>query len=231
MHGEPVWDVDPEEHAAQLDTVLELTEPESTVLDLGAGSGRIAVPLAEAGRIVIAVDRDGEALAALGERAPDVRRYEVDVLDPSVPLVPPDSGVIDAAVCVGNTFALIREPSSAASLLRRLRPLMAPGAVFAIDDFPLAGWAELIEGNWQSGVSDDGEMQLVWSAHENLFAVRTGEAIDPECWELMPDDAVMRLWTLGELELLGMLTGFSPPEAPDGSSLVLMRAAEHRDVR
>ena len=50
--------LDPEEHARQLAGVLELATVPSRIVDLGAGSGRMAVPLANAGASVLAVDLD-----------------------------------------------------------------------------------------------------------------------------------------------------------------------------
>jgi SAM-dependent methyltransferase len=42
------------------------------VLDVGAGTGRVALPLARAGHAVTALDLDPELLAVLGERAEDL---------------------------------------------------------------------------------------------------------------------------------------------------------------
>jgi SAM-dependent methyltransferase len=42
------------------------------VLDVGAGTGRVALPLARSGHAVTALDRDAELLAVLSERAGDV---------------------------------------------------------------------------------------------------------------------------------------------------------------
>ncbi|WP_239657320.1 class I SAM-dependent methyltransferase [Mycobacterium riyadhense] len=48
---------------AEVETIAALLEPSSTVLDLGAGAGRIADPLAELGHRLTAVDDSADMLA------------------------------------------------------------------------------------------------------------------------------------------------------------------------
>jgi SAM-dependent methyltransferase len=96
--GDPVaWhDAENGGFAADLDLFARLaTDRPGGVLDLGAGSGRVAIHLAAAGHPVTAVDHDPELLAALERRAAD-RGLEVvtvcaDVrsleLDRSFPLI------------------------------------------------------------------------------------------------------------------------------------------------
>jgi len=70
--GDPVaWhDAENGAFAADLDLFARLAgERPGGVLDLGSGSGRVALPLAAAGHPVTAVDRDAELLAALESRA------------------------------------------------------------------------------------------------------------------------------------------------------------------
>jgi SAM-dependent methyltransferase len=57
-------------YAADLPLWLELAaEAPAGVLDVGAGTGRVALPLADAGHAVIALDLDREFLAVLAARA------------------------------------------------------------------------------------------------------------------------------------------------------------------
>jgi len=61
------------------------------VLDLGAGTGRVAVDLAAQGHDVVALDADPELLAELAARAPSVTTVEADArsfaLDTEFPLI------------------------------------------------------------------------------------------------------------------------------------------------
>jgi SAM-dependent methyltransferase len=51
------------------------------ILDLGAGTGRVATELAARGHEVVALDADPELLAALAERAPQVTTVTADARD------------------------------------------------------------------------------------------------------------------------------------------------------
>jgi SAM-dependent methyltransferase len=66
-----VWhDVECGGYGADLSLWRELARAEGgPVLDVGAGTGRVAIRLAHAGHEVTALDRDGELLAVLAERA------------------------------------------------------------------------------------------------------------------------------------------------------------------
>lgn len=59
---------------------LAAREP-GPVLDVGAGTGRVAIPLAEAGHDVTALDHDDVLLAALRNRHPGVRTIRADAQD------------------------------------------------------------------------------------------------------------------------------------------------------
>jgi len=78
--SEVAWhDVECHGYTADLPLWLALAERESgPVLDVGAGTGRVAQVLADAGHDVTALDLDATLLAALAERCPDVRIVQAD---------------------------------------------------------------------------------------------------------------------------------------------------------
>jgi SAM-dependent methyltransferase len=86
-HSEVVWhDVENGSYTADLSLWRALAaEADGPILDLGAGTGRVARELAAAGHAVHALDLNAELLAALTERAPgvptlmaDARTFSID---------------------------------------------------------------------------------------------------------------------------------------------------------
>ena len=217
--GGAVWPLDDDEHRAQIGGLRSLLGDASTVVDLGAGDGRVAVELASMGHRVIAVDRNEAALARIEDRR--VERWACDFLDARAPLVPDGVRGADAVVCLGHTLMLVTDVPAAVGVLGRVASLLRGGGMIVIDDVP-ALLVELTEGNWQSGFSEDGR-QMVWEDRDLVFAVRAPAAGDPSSWRPRAGDERCRVWTLGELELLGMACGFGRPEVIDGANLVVMR--------
>lgn len=69
------YDLDLEDEPGDVDTYLALADAtDGPVLELMAGSGRVAVPLAAAGHRVVAVDRDPHMLARAATRWQSVKR-------------------------------------------------------------------------------------------------------------------------------------------------------------
>jgi SAM-dependent methyltransferase len=119
-------DVEHGAYDADLPLWRELAEAAGgPVLDLGAGTGRVAIDLATRGHDVVALDSDPDLLAALSERAPDVTTVTADARD----------------FDLGTSFALVIAPmqlvqilggrDGRAALLRRAREHLAPGGHFA----------------------------------------------------------------------------------------------------
>lgn len=210
----------PLEHEAQLRGVLRaLGNRPARVLDLGCGDGRLAGPLAQHGHRVTAIDADERAVRACRDRDPRIDAHRADMLDPA--WSPVSLGPFDAAMCVGNTLMLVHEVDRAADLLARVRESVVPGGVLLIDDVT-AHWADVADGNWQSGVSEDGQTQLVWAAGDNVVALRHGDAVDERSWNVREGDRLHRLWSMGELRLLARVSGWLPPEILDACGLVAM---------
>jgi SAM-dependent methyltransferase len=81
--GPVTWhDVENGAYEADLPLWRELADAAGgPILDLGAGTGRVAADLAARGHEVIALDSDPDLLAALAERAPGVTTVQADVRD------------------------------------------------------------------------------------------------------------------------------------------------------
>ncbi len=223
MTSEDWFPLSEDEHSAQLAGLGGLLGAGARVLDLGAGDGRIAVPLAEAGHRVVAIDSDPEACTLLAGSGAGIEVLEQDFLGRN--WAPPD-GVFDCVLCLGHTFMQAHEIGAAVDLLGTLRASVRAGGVFVIDDIPGSLWPEIAEGNWQEGVSEDGGSQLIWAEDDNVFALRSGDDVDPGDWSVRESDARFRLWTLGELELLSRVSGWGTPRRMHESHLIALTGPE-----
>lgn len=221
-HAPDDWrPLEPDEDARQIDALLALlSERPRRVLDLGAGDGRAGAPLRRAGHAVEAIDIDPEAVRRCRERGLTAR--EGDMLNASLDLrvggAPPE-----AALLLGHTFLLVHDPLEALALLRRLSRALAPEGVILLDDFCEALWEEVHTGAWRTGVSEDGSMQMVWAPGEPVFALRRGDAVDPEDDHPRPGERLFRLWSLGELRLLAACAGLEGPENDLSGVLLILR--------
>lgn len=210
--------LEPEEHEAQVHAALSLLGPTpARVIDLGAGGARLARPLVEAGHRVLAIDRDPEAVEACRDAGAETRL--ADLLNADAPLGFRD-GPADAALLLGGTLMEFVDPLEAASLLRRVRAAVRSGGWLAIDGSLTEVWDDVGEGAWATGVSEDGAWQLIWAPGDAVVALRRGDRVDPDDWEIGADDRLLRLWSRGALVLLAEASGWGRPEPVDFRTLL-----------
>ena len=191
------------------------------VLDLGCGSGRIAGHLCLAGHQVIGVDRMANHRAAFEKSTDAKATFVVGDFSSAAGCSLLPAGPFDAILLLGNTLALIREPSTLRELFQALAARLNTDGILLYDDFPFTSWAELSAGNWGEGISEDGSMQMIWIAGEPEFVLRTGDEVDPESDELRPDERVLRIWSMAELNDAAVLAGLTVGGHDPGASMVV----------
>ena len=122
-----VWhDVEHGAYDADLPLWSELAEAEGgPVLDLGAGTGRVAAELASKGHEVVALDQDPDLLAALAERASTVTTVTADArdfdLDATFPL----------AIAPMQLVQILGGRDGRLAMLERVHSHVAEGGLFA----------------------------------------------------------------------------------------------------
>lgn len=100
------------------------------VLELGAGTGRIAIPLARA-TDVVALDASRAMLDRLRAKAGDVQleTVEGDMVDPAV------DGPFDLVIVVFNTLYLLPDQEEQVRCFAATARLLAPGGRFVVEGF------------------------------------------------------------------------------------------------
>lgn len=95
------------------------------VLDLGAGTGRVAVDLAAHGHEVVALDSDPVLLAALADREPRVTTVTADARDFDL------GATFPLVLAPMQLIQIIGGPQSRAAMLERVHAHLEPGGTFA----------------------------------------------------------------------------------------------------
>jgi SAM-dependent methyltransferase len=133
-----LYDFDLLEDPGDLDLYLALAaRTGGPILELGAGTGRISVPLAEAGHRVTAVDIDPAMLARASERvraagpaaAARVELVEADLLG----LALPRAGTFKLAFIALNTLFLLATRAAQRAALVKMASHLAPGGLAVVD--------------------------------------------------------------------------------------------------
>lgn len=115
---------------AEIEALALPLGPGSSVVDLGAGFGMHAIPLAQAGASVVAIDASPLLLRTLDELrggAP-VRGVCDDLLAFPVHLTEPP----DAILCMGDTITHLPDAGAVASLVRSAAAMLDRGGAFVV---------------------------------------------------------------------------------------------------
>ena len=198
------------------------------VLDLGCGDGRMVVPLAVGGHDVVGMDCNADALDICRHRLGDA---DASLLHADVEDAWPELGApFDAVLCLGNTFMLLHDLETAATVLARCCAGLVPGGIVVLDDIPGEFLPEVESGNWSDGLSEDGSLQMIWSSDEAIFTIRSGDAVDADDWSFRNDDVLLRLWTESTLAQVADAAGLSGPErvesGPGAGAVLIMRSVQ-----
>jgi SAM-dependent methyltransferase len=145
------------------------------VLDVGAGTGRVALDLAAEGHAVTALDRDGELLEALRERAAaagvQVETVLADAADFAL-----EGGAFALVAVPMQTIQLLPGADARAGFFASARAVLAPGGMVAL---ALAETPEPFEGPGALPLPDVGEAGG-WRFVSQPLAIRLG----PDTWTI-----------------------------------------------
>jgi SAM-dependent methyltransferase len=125
------WYADVTDVEATVARMVELAGPGGRLLELGVGTGRLAVPMARTGLAVTGIDSSEAMLSRLAERDPDgtVERICGDMIDDL-----PD-GPFDVVLVAYNTIFNLLGDGDQQRLFARVADQLATGAAFVVEAF------------------------------------------------------------------------------------------------
>ena len=125
------WYPDVSDVDATVARMVSLAGPGGRVLELGVGTGRLALPMAEAGLAVTGVDSSHAMLAKLAERD---RSGVVEVVCGDMVDALPD-GPFDAALVAYNTIFNLLDEATQQRCFAAVADRLAPGGAFVVEAF------------------------------------------------------------------------------------------------
>jgi len=203
-----LYDLDLQDDPGDLDLYLALAgRADGRILELAAGSGRLAVPLAAARHPVTAVDIDPAMLARARDRAataglPDGRLelVEADLLD----LRPPNAGGYAMSFIALNSIMLLASRDAQRRALQTLAAQLAPGGLAAVDvwlpDIEDLGRfdgriiLEWIRPETTKDAGGRGDMTLVTKTGSAVHDAATGTITLTAVFEEAPQGGPTRRW-------------------------------------
>lgn len=153
-----LYDLDLADDPGDLDLYLALAaRAGGPIVELCAGTGRVAVPLAAAGHRVTAVDVDPAMVARARLRAaaegPGVPARMTFVTGDLFDVAVPAAGTFGLGIIALNSLLLLGGPAAQRRAVQRLASLLAPGGIAVID-----AWLPLVDDL----VRFDGRLGLEW---------------------------------------------------------------------
>lgn len=188
-----------------LELINELLAPNSSVLDLGAGAGRLANPLTELGHRVTAVDESADMLAHVRAARTVRARFE--------DLRLPDE--FDAVLMAGSLLSYLSTEIRHATLVTAARHLKSTGTV--IMQWRSPRWFELrIEGHHRMVSGNTVQTMTIHHNRDGNVAGEFGLEIDGRFWSQPFEFRFLSVAQLiDELRVAGLQLDSAEPESTE----------------
>jgi len=116
---------------ANLEALGEIAPPGSRIIDYGAGTGRLALPLAEAGHHVVAVEPSAEMVRVLDAKAAVAGVPFATIVAAMDTYVAPESA--NVAVCVFTVINYVTDDDALRRSFEGMAHCLEPGGLLMID--------------------------------------------------------------------------------------------------
>lgn len=128
------WYPSDDSTARAVEAIAAFAGPRGRVLELGVGTGRLAIPLAEAGLSVTGLDSSEEMISQIHMKAPGstVKAHLIDLGDEDAEWPGAPADVVVAAF---NLVCNIIDPAQQALLFRRCGEVLRPGGNLIVETF------------------------------------------------------------------------------------------------
>lgn len=178
------------------------------VLDVGCGTGTVAMMLAREGCEVVGIDASAEMVACARKKAQAEPRVRFDVQRMEQLEV---ESVFDTAISLFDSVNYVLDPAALEEAFRRVRRHLAPGGLFIFDmNTPYALEMEMFT---QDNLREEGEPKYVWRSRYD-FRTRLAE-VDMTFYvkrgntrETLKETHRQRAYTLAEVKSMLSASGF-----------------------
>lgn len=174
-----------------------------TVLELGAGTGRIALPLAGAGFCVTALDASARILARLRAKpgGVDVRTVVADMQ------TPPLRGPFDVVLCAFNTLFSLPDQAAQVRCVAAAAALLPVGGIFVVEAAVPQPWRLDEQGHSLTDVRDD-QVALDVADHDPVAqTIRSARVIISDSLGVRSLPLRLRYAWPSEIDLMARLAG------------------------
>lgn len=166
--------------------VTEARRSGGPVVELGVGTGRIAIPIAEAGIPVIGVDSSAEMLAVCRERALEREVGSLVGLRLGELAAPPVEEEVPLVICPFRSFLHLRDDEERKRAFHAVRAMLAPQGRFVFDVFtPARDDIAETHGRWlerEPGIFERADWDTATRTLTLAVRGETGEATLQLAW-------------------------------------------------
>lgn len=207
------------------------------ILEVGAGTGRIALPLARAGHAVTALDPSPAMLAIARERAA-AEGLALTLIEGRLPGAPLPPAAFASVIFPNDVFLACAAPADQEAALRAAAAALAPGGRLALDVAGPGHWLDP-DANGEPLLAFEGDLGgdrlTVWhTRHDDLqsqtrrLRVRYELAAAGGHERVVESDHVLRYVTAPELGRMLEAAGLRPLETWGGYNLEALTNASER---